>query len=44
MMDDSAIWETKHERLIKFLKDNQINIDLRSLMKEFEYPSKKKLN
>ncbi|TFG27859.1 MAG: transcriptional regulator [Promethearchaeota archaeon] len=42
-MDDSVIWETKRERLIRILKDNQVSIDLRSIMKEFEYPSKKSL-
>ena len=43
MMDDSEIWETKRQRLIKTLKTNQSGFDLRSLMKEFEYPSKKNL-
>jgi predicted Zn-ribbon and HTH transcriptional regulator len=40
-MDNSEIWETNHQKLIKALKTNCFSIDLRNLIKEFEYPNKK---
>ena len=43
MMDNSEIWKTKRQKLIKTLKTNRFSIDLRNIMKEFEYPNKKSL-
>lgn len=42
-MDNQDIWKTRRQKLISTLKNVNSSIDLRSLMKEFEYPNKKSL-
>ena len=42
-MENSELWDTKRQKLIKTLKNSNVYIDLRSLMREFEYTSKKNL-
>ncbi len=42
-MNNSNIWETRRQRLIKILKTHKILLDLRSIIKELEYSSKKAL-
>ena len=40
-MDDSNTWQTRRQKLTKLLKEYSFSIDLRSVMRELEYPSKK---
>ena len=40
-MDDSNTWQTRRQKLIKILKEYSYSVDLRSLMKELEYSSKR---
>ncbi len=40
---DIDTWETRRQRLIKLLVDENLKLDLRSILKELEYSSKKSL-
>ena len=40
-MEDSNIWLTRRQKLINLLKEYSFSIDLRSLMREMEYSSKR---
>jgi len=44
-MEESDIdtWETRRQRLIKLLVDESLVLDMRSILKEFEYTSKNSL-
>jgi len=42
-MNNSNIWETRRQRLIKVLKTQNILLDLRNIIKELEYPNKRAL-
>ena len=42
-MDDSNTWQTRRQKLTKLLKEHSFSVDLRSVMRELEYSSKKTL-
>ena len=42
-MKESDTWETKRQKLINFLVNQNATLDLRQIMKELEYPSKRAL-
>ena len=44
-MEESDIdtWETRRQKLIKLLVDEELVLDMRSILKEFEYSSKNTL-
>ncbi len=43
MMDDSNSWETRRQRLIRRLTIQKETIDLRTILRELEYSSKRAL-
>ena len=42
-MEESNTWDTRRQKLIKLLTVQKAIIDLRSIMREMEYPNKKAL-
>ncbi len=42
-MEDSNIWLTRRQKIIKLLKEYSFSIDLKSIMRELEYSSKRML-
>ena len=40
-IDNSNTWQTRRQKLMDLFKNNRISTDLRSLMREFEYPNKR---
>ena len=39
-MEDSDTWETRRQKLIRMLTDQEETIDLRFILRELEYPNK----
>ena len=42
-MNESNTWETRRQKLIRILTDQKATLDLKSILKELEYSSKKAL-